>query len=85
MKRIGGRKLPVYPFVQGLLFYYEIGICNLHPNSVLLISTFIHICEAYAGIEPHLDLFCYLFCLRKKGSHGDPRLPVECISTSMTG
>ena len=50
--------------------YYEIGICNLHPNSILLVSTFIHLCEAYGGFQPHFDLFCHLFCLRKKGSGG---------------
>jgi hypothetical protein len=59
---------PVHPFLQGLLLYYKIGICNLHPNSILLVSVFIHLCEAYGGIQPHFDLFCYLFCLRKKGS-----------------
>jgi hypothetical protein len=60
----------VHPFLQGLLLYYKIGICNLHPNSILLVSTFIHLCEAFARIEPHFDLFCYLFCLRKKGAVG---------------
>jgi len=28
------------------------------------------LCEAYVGIEPHFDLFRYLFCLRKKGAVG---------------
>ena len=56
-----GFGVPVDPFLQGFLLYYEIGICNLHPNSILLISTFIHLCEACVGIEPHFDLFCYLF------------------------
>jgi hypothetical protein len=63
--------------------YYEIRICNLHPNSILLnlhpnsillISTFIHLCEAYVGIEPHFDLFRYLFCLRKKGAVGGSKI-----------
>jgi len=26
------------------------------------------LCEAYVRIEPHFDLFRYLFCLRKKGA-----------------
>jgi hypothetical protein len=60
--------VPIHPFLQGLCLYYEIGICNLHPNSILLVSTFIHLCEAFDGFAPHFDLFCYLFCLRKKGS-----------------
>jgi len=69
-----GFGVPVHPFLQGLLLYYEIGICNLHPNSILLISTFIHLCEAYVGIEPHFDLFRYLFCLRKKGAVGGSKI-----------
>jgi len=69
-----GFGVPVHPFLQGLLLYYEIGICNLHPNSILLISTFIHLCEAYVGIEPHFDLFQYIFCLRKKGAVGGSKI-----------
>jgi hypothetical protein len=48
-----GFGVPVHPFIQGLCLYYEIGICNLHPNSILLVC---------------LYPFRYLFCLRKKGS-----------------
>ena len=62
-----GFGVPVHPFLQGLLLYYEIGICNLHPNSI-------HLCEAYVGIEPHFDLFRYLFCLRKKGVVGGSKI-----------
>jgi len=69
-----GFGIPIHPYLQGLLLYYEIGICNLHPNSILLISTFIHLCEAYVGIEPHLNLFRYLFCLRKKGAVGGSKI-----------
>ena len=47
----------VHPFLQGLLLYYEIGICNLHPNSILLVATVIHLCEAFVGIKQHFDLF----------------------------
>jgi len=45
-----------------------------HSNSILLISTFIHLCEAYVGIEPHFDIFYYLFCLRKKGAVGGSKI-----------
>jgi len=69
-----GFRILVHPFLQGLLLYYEIRIYNLHPNSILLVSTFIHLCEAYVGIEPHFDLFCYLFCLRKKGAVGGSKI-----------
>jgi len=52
-----GFGVPVHLFLQELLLYYEIEICNLHPNSILLVATFIHLYEAFVGIEPHFDLF----------------------------
>jgi hypothetical protein len=55
-----GFDVPIHPFLQGLCLYYEIGICNLYPNSILLVSTFIHLCEAFGGFTPHFDLFRYL-------------------------
>jgi hypothetical protein len=70
-----GFGVSVHLFLQGLCLYYEIGICNLHLNSILLVSMFIHLCEAFGGFLPHFDLFRYLFCLRKKGSGGVHRLP----------
>jgi hypothetical protein len=69
-----GFGVPIHPFLQGLCRYYEIGICNLHPNSILLVSTFIHLCEAFGGFLPYFDLFCYLFCLQKKGSKGGSQI-----------
>jgi len=69
-----GFGVPVHPFLQGLLLYYEIRICNLHPNSILLVATFIHLCEAFVGIEPDFDLFRYLFYLGKKGAVGGSKI-----------
>ena len=37
---------------------------HLTPNSILHISIFIHLCEAFLGIEPHFDLFQYFFHLK---------------------
>ena len=45
-----GIGVPTHPFLQGLCLYYKIGICNLHPNSILLVATFIHLCEAYGAL-----------------------------------
>jgi hypothetical protein len=44
-----GFDVPVHPFLQGLCNYYEISICNLHPNSVLLVACFIHLYETCFG------------------------------------
>jgi hypothetical protein len=58
---------PCHPFLCKLLDYYKVSLCNLHPNSILSISIFINFCEAYLGIYPHFNLWCHLFCLKKKG------------------
>ena len=59
-----------HPFLRGLIEYYEIGLCNLGPNSILHVSVFIHFCEAYLGILPHFDLFRHFFCLKSQGGSG---------------
>jgi hypothetical protein len=69
-----GFGVPIHPFLQGLCLYYDIGICNLHPNSILLVTTFIHLYEDFGGFAPHFDLFHYLFCLRKKGFKGGSQI-----------
>jgi len=47
---------------------------TMRSGFAIFISTFIHLCEAYVGIEPHFDLFRYLFCLRKKGAVGGSKI-----------
>jgi hypothetical protein len=37
---------------------------QLTPNSILHIAYFITLCESFLGVEPHLVLWKYLFCLR---------------------
>jgi hypothetical protein len=80
-----GFGVPVHPFLQGLCLYYEIRICNLHPNSIFLIYVFIHLCEAYEGIQTDFDLFRYLFCLRKKGSQGGSKIAGRVYLTLRDG
>jgi len=50
-------------FLRGLLFHWGIQLHHLTPNSMLLISIFMHLCEAFLGIHPHFDLFKSLFSL----------------------
>jgi hypothetical protein len=40
---------------------------HLAPNSITIIATFIHLCEAYLGITPHFHLWCHFFELKKTG------------------
>jgi len=53
--------LPCSNFFCCLLYYYGIQLHHLLPNSILHISIFVHLCEAFLGIEPHFELFCHLF------------------------
>ena len=62
-----GLGLLVHSFLQDLLEYWGVSLCNLHSNTILHISMFIHFCEVYLGILPHFNLFRHFFWLKKKG------------------
>ena len=47
---VHGFGIPAHPFLWKLLGYYDINLCHLHPNSILHISLFINLCEAFIGI-----------------------------------
>ena len=53
-----------------MLEFQGVSLCNLHPNTILHISIFIHLCEAFLGILPYFNLFGHLFWLKKKGGGG---------------
>ena len=59
-----GLGFPWSSFFSGLLRYYRIQLHHLTPNSFVHISIFIHLCEAFLGIEPHFELFRFLFHLK---------------------
>jgi hypothetical protein len=52
-----GLALPASDFFKGLLKYYGIEYLNLNPNGIFHVSIFVHFCEAFVGIKPHLMLF----------------------------
>jgi hypothetical protein len=62
-----GFNLPVGDFFHGLLYYYKLELVHLVPNSITIVSTFIHFCEAYLGISPHFLLWRHLFCVKSTG------------------
>jgi hypothetical protein len=49
------------------MHFYRIELVHLAPNSVTIIATFIHLCEAYLGIAPHFHLWRHFFELKKTG------------------
>jgi hypothetical protein len=56
-----GLALPSCSFFRGLPYYYGLELHHLNPNSIYHISIFIYFCEAFLGVEPHWDLFRFLF------------------------
>jgi len=58
-----GLAIPFCYFLHGLLFHWDVQLHHLNPNSILHLSIFVHLCEAFLGIHPHFDLFKRLFTL----------------------
>jgi hypothetical protein len=71
-----GFNLPTGDFFRGLLYYYQLELVHLVPNSITIVSTFIHLCEVYLGILPHFLLWRYFFCVKSTGKRSGPVGPV---------
>jgi hypothetical protein len=53
------------PFLLcGLLDFYLFNLTHLNPNSILQISIYVHLCEAFLGVLPHFGLWKYLYHCR---------------------
>jgi hypothetical protein len=59
-------------FFRDLLYYYNLELVHLVPNSITVVSSFIHFCEAYLGISPHFLLWRYLFCVKSTSKRSRP-------------
>jgi hypothetical protein len=64
-----GFGLPLSPFARDILAFYGLELVHLNPNSILHLSIFVHLCEAYLAIRPHFALFKHLFTVRLSGNH----------------
>jgi hypothetical protein len=51
-----GFGIPAGDFLHGLLQLYRTKLVHLAPNSITIIATVIHLCEAYLGIALHFHL-----------------------------
>jgi hypothetical protein len=61
---------PPHQFLYSLLQFYGLELHHLTPSGILHITTFITLCEAYMGIEPHFNLWNYFFCVQlRSGSN----------------
>jgi hypothetical protein len=67
-----GFNLPVGDFFRGMLYYYRLELVHLVPNSITVVSTFIHFCEVYLRIPPHFFLWRYFFCVKSTGKRSGP-------------
>jgi hypothetical protein len=56
-----GFGVPSHRFLHSLLQFYGLELHHLTPSGILHIVSFITLCEAYMGIEPHFNLWNYLF------------------------
>jgi hypothetical protein len=61
---ICGLALPISPFFHSILDFYNLNLTHLNPNSILQMSIFVNLCEAYLGILPHFGLWKYLYHYR---------------------
>jgi hypothetical protein len=71
---IRGLALPISPFFRGLLDFYHLNLTHLNPNSILQVSVFVHLCEAFLGILPHFGLWKYLYHCRPGMAEGQHQL-----------
>jgi hypothetical protein len=73
-----GFNLPAGDFFRGLVYYYRLELVHLVPNSITVVSTFIHFCEAYLGIPHHFGLWRHFFCVKSTGKRSRPVGVVMC-------
>jgi hypothetical protein len=63
-----GSGLPVCDFHRGPLDHYQIKLVHHNANSILQITIFVHLCEAYLMITPIFSLFKNYFFLKYQSS-----------------
>jgi hypothetical protein len=69
-----GLALPISPFFRGLLDFYHLNLTHLNPNSIMQISIFVHLYEAFLGVLPHFGLWKYLYHCRPRMAGGQHQL-----------
>jgi hypothetical protein len=71
---IRGLALLISPFFRGLLDFYRLNLTHLNPNSILQVSVFVHLCEAFLGVLPHFGLWKHLYHCRPRMAGGQHQL-----------
>jgi hypothetical protein len=52
---------PPSEFLLLILNFYGLTLLHLNPSSIAFLSIFAHLCEAYIGVVPFLDLFRFFY------------------------
>jgi hypothetical protein len=73
-----GFGVPTGDVLHGLLHFCRIQLVHLVSNSITIISTFVHVCEAYLGIAPRFHLWCHFIELNKMGKGAIVGSPASC-------
>ena len=61
-----GLGFPTDPFMRGLMYYYGLEFHDLAPESILHISAFLVVCEAFHRVTPHFGLWLKTFNVKPK-------------------
>jgi hypothetical protein len=69
---LAGLVPPPSSFFLTLLEYYGLQLQHLSPNSITLVTIFVHFCEMYVGVRPSVRLFWRFFMLKA----ASPRPPL---------
>jgi hypothetical protein len=69
-----GLGLPTSKFLRRVLYFYRIQLVNLTPIGLSQIAFFVHMCEAFLGIDPHFQLFRYFFRLKPQPDNKNPNI-----------
>ena len=75
--------MPAHLFFQGLLDYYQVELQHLSPNRIQHIVAFVALCEGFLGIDPHFDLWWYIFAVnlvKRQVGQQELHVPVGCAS-----
>jgi hypothetical protein len=73
-----GFGIPTGDFLRGLLHFYRIELVHLAPNSITIISTFVHLCEAYLGITPISTSGATSLSRRRRARARSSAAPTSC-------
>ncbi|KAK1606307.1 hypothetical protein QYE76_029980 [Lolium multiflorum] len=74
-----GLSLPAHEFLRSLLFFYGIQLWQLTPNSILHLSIFVTVCEAFLGIDPR-GLWRKIFYVKR---HNDSNGPPSSVALAL--